>query len=89
MVLAQSQNLHLIQRLSLEPPMTTLTDNQHCYAKGSYGSHTTFGTFWLAAWIGCPDTIHFFSVLCFVGLGHPFLAFIVMGSQAQIVMSFV
>jgi hypothetical protein len=69
--------------------MTALSDNQRCYAKGSYGSRTTLGTFWLAVWIGCPDTIHLFSVLCFVGLGHPLLAFIVRGSQAQIVTSFI
>jgi hypothetical protein len=34
----------------------------------------------LVAWTGCPDTIHIFSVLCFVGWGHPFLVFVVRGS---------
>jgi hypothetical protein len=43
----------------------------------------------LVAWTGCPDTVHIFSVLCSVGWGHPFLAFVVRGSQAQIVASFV
>jgi hypothetical protein len=35
------------------------------------------------------DTIHIFFVLCSVGWGHPFLDFVVRGSQAQIVASFV
>jgi hypothetical protein len=77
--------------------MATLSDNQQCYAKGSYGSHTTS---WylslsfhcpslLVAWNGFPDTIHILSALCSVGWGSPFLAFVVRGSQAQIVASFV
>jgi hypothetical protein len=77
--------------------MTALSDNQQCYAKGSYGSHTTSRYLslsfqcpsFLVAWTGCPDTVHLFSVLCSVGWGHPFLAFVVRGSQAQIVASFV
>jgi hypothetical protein len=77
--------------------MTSLSDGQHYYAKGSYGSRTTSWclslSFWcpsfLTSWIGCPDTDHLFSVICFVGWGHPFLDFGVRGSQAQIVMSFV
>jgi hypothetical protein len=95
--MAQSHNLHLIQRLSLQPPAIALSVSQQCYAKGSYGSHTTSRylslSFWcpslLAAWNGCPDTIHFFSILFLVGWGHPFLDFVVRGSQAQIFASFV
>jgi hypothetical protein len=94
---SQSQNPHLIQRLSLRPPTTALSDSQQCYAKGSYGSCTTSQylslSFWcpsfLVAWTGCPDTVHIFSVLCSMGWGRPFLAFVVRGSQAQIAMSFV
>jgi hypothetical protein len=43
----------------------------------------------LVACTSCPDTIHLCSILCLVGWGHPFLDFIVRGSQAQIVASFV
>jgi hypothetical protein len=95
--MAQSHNLHLIQRLSLQPPATALSGSQQCYAKGSYGSRTTSRylslSFWcpslLVAWTGYPDTIHLFSVLFSMGLGRPFLAFVVRGSQAQITASFV
>jgi hypothetical protein len=77
--------------------MTALSDNQQCYAKGSYGSRTTSRylslSFWcpylLVAWTDCPDTVHLCSILCFVGSGLPFLAFVVRGSQAQIAASFV
>jgi hypothetical protein len=73
--------------------MTTLSGSQQCYAKGSYGSHTTSPYLslsfqcpsLLATWTGCPDTVHIFSVLCSVGWGRPFLDFVVRGSQAQIV----
>jgi hypothetical protein len=84
MVLAQSLNPHLIQRLSLRPPATTLSSSQQCYAKGSYGSPSL-----LAAWTGYPDTVHILSILFSVGWGHPFLDFVVGGFQAQIVASFV
>jgi hypothetical protein len=65
----------MIQILSLHPPATALSGSQQCYAKGSYGSHTTSQyislSFWcpslLLAWTGCPDAIHIFSVLCLVG----------------------
>jgi hypothetical protein len=43
----------------------------------------------LVACTGCLDTVHIFSVLCSVGWGRPFLAFVVRGSQAQIAASFV
>ena len=77
--------------------MAALRRNQQCYAKGSYGSCTTS---WyislsfrcpslLTAWTSCPDTVHLCSVLCSMGWGCPFLAFVVRGSQAQIVASFV
>jgi hypothetical protein len=77
--------------------MTALSGSEKCHAKGSYGSHTTSQYLslsfrcpsLLAAWTGCPDTIHIFSVLYSMGWGHPFLAFVVRGSQAQIVVSFV
>jgi hypothetical protein len=77
--------------------MTILIDSQQCYAKGSYGSRTTSWylslSFWcpslLAAWTGCLDTVHIFSVLFSVGWGCPFLDFFVRGSQAQITASFV
>jgi hypothetical protein len=74
--------------------MTALSGSQQCYAKGSYGSHTTSRylslslqcPYLLVAWNACPDTVHIFSILCSVGWGHPFLAFVVRGSQAQISM---
>jgi hypothetical protein len=77
--------------------MTTLSDSQQCYAKGSYGIHTTSQylslsfqcSSLLATCTSCLDTVHLFSILCSVGWGHPFLAFVVMGSQAQIATSFV
>jgi hypothetical protein len=64
---------------------------------GSYGSRTTS---WylslsfqcpslLASWIGSLDIVHIFSVLCSMGWGCPFLAFVVRGSQAQIATSFI
>jgi hypothetical protein len=95
--MAQSQNPHLIQRLSLQPSTTTLSGSQQCYAKGYYGSRTTFEYlslfFWcpslLMAWSGFPDTIHIFSILFSVGWGRPFPTFVVRGSQAQIAESFV
>jgi hypothetical protein len=43
----------------------------------------------LVAWNGCPDTVNIFSILCSMGWGHPFLAFVVRASQAQISTSFV
>jgi hypothetical protein len=43
----------------------------------------------LVAWIGCPNTIHIFSVLCSMGWSRPFLASSVRGSQAQISAYFV
>jgi hypothetical protein len=97
MVLAQSLNSHLIQRLSLRPPTTALSGSQQFYAKGSYGSRTTNQyislSFWcpslLTAWTGCHDIVHIFSVLCSMGWGYPFLDFVLRGSQAQIVASFV
>jgi hypothetical protein len=62
----QSHILHLIQRLSLWPPMTALSGSQHCYAKGSYGSHTTSRYLSLSfrcpslftAWTGFPNIVH-------------------------------
>jgi hypothetical protein len=77
--------------------MTALSDNQQCYAKGSYGSRTTSRyislSFWcpylLAAWTDFTDTVHIFFVLFSMGWGFPFLNFVVRGSQAQIVASFV
>ena len=77
--------------------MTTLSDNQQCYAKGSYGSHTTSRylslSFWCpslpSSWTSCLDTVHILFVLFYVGWGIPFLAFAVRGSQAQISVSFV
>jgi hypothetical protein len=77
--------------------MTALSDSQHCYAKGSYGSRTTSRylslsfrcPYLLADWTGCPDTVHIFSILCSMGWECPFLDFVVRGSQAQIVASFV
>jgi hypothetical protein len=88
MVLTQSQNLHLIQRLSLQSAATALIENQQCYAKGSYGSRTTSWypslsfrcPSFLAAWNGFPNIFHLFSVLCSVGWGHSFLVFAVRGS---------
>jgi hypothetical protein len=88
MVLTQSQNLHLIQRLSPQPPMTSSSDNDQCYSRGSYGSHTTswylYLSFWcpsfLAGWTGCPKATHIFFVLCSMSWGHPFLDFDVRGS---------
>jgi hypothetical protein len=95
--MAQGLNLTLIQRLSLRPPMTALSDSQQFYAKGSYGSRTTSQYLSLSfrcpsllvASTGCPDTVHIFSILCSMGWGRPFLAFVVRGSQAQIAASFV
>jgi hypothetical protein len=85
LVLTQSQNLHMIQRILFRPPMTALRDNQQCYAKGSYGIHTTslylslslWCHYFLVAWTGCPDTVHVFSFLSSVGWGVPFLDFVV------------
>jgi hypothetical protein len=82
----------MIQRLSLQPRATVLSDSRQCYAKGSYGSHTTSQYLSLSFrcpslltdQTGCPDTVHLCYVLCYVGWGHPFLAFAVRGSQAQI-----
>jgi hypothetical protein len=61
--------------------MTALSGSQQCYAKGSYGSRTTSRYLslsfrcpsWLAAWAGCPNTVHIFFILFSVGWGHPFL----------------
>jgi hypothetical protein len=76
--------------------VTALSGNRQCYARGSYGSHTTSQYlslfFWcsslLADWTGFPVAVHIFSVLCSVFWGCPFLDFVVRGSQAQIVASF-
>jgi hypothetical protein len=95
--MTQSQNPHLIQRLSLHPPAIALSDNQECCAKGSYGSRTTSWylslSFWcpslLAAWTSFPDIVHLLSFLFYVGWGCPFLAFAVRGSHDQIGVSFV
>jgi hypothetical protein len=46
-------------------------------------------SFFLVAWTSFLDTVHLFSVLCYVGWVCPFLAFVVRGSQAQMVTSFV
>jgi hypothetical protein len=93
----ESEPASVIQRLSLQPHETALSDNQQCYAKGSYGSQTTswylslsfWCPSWLVAWTGCLDTVHICSVLCSMCWGHPFLDCFVRGSQAQTAMSFV
>jgi hypothetical protein len=87
----------MIQILSLRPPTTSLSDNQHCYFKGSYGSRNTSRYISLSFrcpsllvdWIGFPNTFHLLSILCYMAWTPPFLAFTVRGSQAQIVVSFV
>jgi hypothetical protein len=77
--------------------MTALRGSQQCYAKGSYGNRTTSWYIslsfrcpsFLMAWTDFPDTVHLFFVLYSMGWGRPFLDFVVRGSQAQIVASFV
>jgi hypothetical protein len=76
--------------------MTTLSGIQQCYAKGSYGSHTTsrylclylWCPYFLVAWIGCTNSFHSLFSLFSMGWGYPFLDFVVKGSRAQISMSF-
>jgi hypothetical protein len=75
----------MIQRILFWPPMTALRDNKQCYAKGSYGSHTTSWYlslslrchFFLVAWTGCPDIFHLFSCCSSMSWGVPFLDFVV------------
>jgi hypothetical protein len=87
----------MIQRFSPQPPMTALSENQQCYARGSYGSRTTsrylsvsfrFPSL-LAAWTGCPKVVCLFSFLFSMGWGRSFLAFSLRVSQAQIAAYFV
>jgi hypothetical protein len=42
----------------------------------------------LAALTSCPEVVYICFFLCSLGLGFPFLAFSMRGSQAQIVVSF-
>ena len=96
-IMTQIRKPHLIERSSPQPPVVSSSNIQQFYARGPYWSRTTSRypslSFWcpslLVAWTGCPDTIHIFSVLYYVGWGRPFLDFVVRGSQAQIVASFV
>jgi hypothetical protein len=53
MVMTQVQNSHVIQRLSPQPPMTSLRGIQQCYSRGSYGTHTTFECLSLSS--HCPS----------------------------------
>jgi hypothetical protein len=71
--------------------MTSLINNQHCYAKGSYGRRTTsrcpYSYFHcpsvFVSYNGFPQDFHIFSALCYTGWGCLFPASIVRGSQTQ------
>jgi hypothetical protein len=67
----------MIQRLSPQPPMIALRENQQYYSRGFYGSRTTSQylsfSFWCPSLImgltGCPDVFHIESTTSHRGKG--------------------